>query len=158
MLIVCRRDGAADAPPGSSLQEWVKPGAAPEVVAVQETPGETGVECIVMRRLGSRLHPTTNVMCEYMFGVVTGSTPPPSPSRPHAPARHDEQGDRELPHGHPGDHEMATTGDFTWPLLGDFFMATDTRMRRIRDGFADWLRDPHLFSARLPTPCQVSRA
>lgn len=45
----------------------VKPGIAPELVAVRETLGETGVHCSVSRDLGGRLHPVTNVFCEYLL-------------------------------------------------------------------------------------------
>lgn len=45
----------------------VKPGAMPEVVAVRETLGETGVHCAVRDELGSRLHPITNVLCDYVL-------------------------------------------------------------------------------------------
>jgi len=67
VLIVCRRgeDGG-----GISWQfpaGVVKPGVSPETVAVRETLGETGVHCTVVRSLGSRLHPITNVMCEYLL-------------------------------------------------------------------------------------------
>ncbi|MEC4016066.1 NUDIX hydrolase [Streptomyces sp. H27-D2] len=63
VLLVCRR--------GSEALSWqfpagvVKPGAAPEAVTVQETHAETGVHCSVRKHLGSRLHPTTGVQCEY---------------------------------------------------------------------------------------------
>ncbi|MEV7034581.1 NUDIX hydrolase [Streptomyces sp. NPDC093272] len=43
----------------------VKPGAAPEAVAVQETHSETGVHCTVREQLGERVHPVTNVMASY---------------------------------------------------------------------------------------------
>lgn len=45
----------------------VKPGVAPELVAVRETFSETGVHCRVVRSLGSRLHPITNVYCDYLL-------------------------------------------------------------------------------------------
>lgn len=67
VLIVCRRgdDGG-----GISWQfpaGMVKPGASPETVAVRETLSETGVHCSVVRRLGSRIHPITNVLCDYLL-------------------------------------------------------------------------------------------
>jgi 8-oxo-dGTP pyrophosphatase MutT (NUDIX family) len=67
VLLVCRRgdDGG-----GISWQfpaGMVKPGVQPEVTAVRETFGETGVHCAVVRRLGSRIHPTTNVLCHYLL-------------------------------------------------------------------------------------------
>lgn len=45
----------------------VKPEAQPTVVAVRETLDETGVHCVVTRKLGSRLHPSTGVICEYVL-------------------------------------------------------------------------------------------
>ncbi|XVV05228.1 NUDIX hydrolase [Actinosynnema sp. CA-248983] len=45
----------------------IKPGASAEIVAVRETFGETGVHCAVVRSLGSRLHPMTNVYCDYLL-------------------------------------------------------------------------------------------
>lgn len=67
VLIVCRRgeDGG-----GISWQfpaGIVKPGVSPETVAVRETLAETRVHCTVIRSLGSRLHPVTSVMCDYLL-------------------------------------------------------------------------------------------
>jgi 8-oxo-dGTP diphosphatase len=67
VLIVCRRgdDGG-----GISWQfpaGMVKPGVPPEIVAVRETLGETDIHCTVVRKLGSRLHPITNVYCDYLL-------------------------------------------------------------------------------------------
>jgi 8-oxo-dGTP pyrophosphatase MutT (NUDIX family) len=67
VLIVCRRgeDGG-----GISWQfpaGIVKPGVPPETVAIRETLAETSVHCAVVRPLGSRLHPVTNVMCDYLL-------------------------------------------------------------------------------------------
>jgi 8-oxo-dGTP pyrophosphatase MutT (NUDIX family) len=67
VLLVCRRgeDGG-----GISWQfpaGVVKPGVSPETVAIRETLGETGVHCTVVRKLGSRLHPITNVYCDYLL-------------------------------------------------------------------------------------------
>lgn len=67
VLLVCRRgdDGC-----GISWQfpaGMVKPGVQPEVAAVRETFGETGVHCTVVCRLGSRIHPATNVLCDYLL-------------------------------------------------------------------------------------------
>jgi 8-oxo-dGTP pyrophosphatase MutT (NUDIX family) len=47
----------------------VKPGASPEVVAITETLAETGVHCSVQRSLGRRIHPVTNVLCDYLFCI-----------------------------------------------------------------------------------------
>jgi 8-oxo-dGTP pyrophosphatase MutT (NUDIX family) len=67
VLVVQRRgeDGAGIAwqfPAG-----MVKPGVSPSIVAVRETLAETGVHCSVVRELGSRLHPITNVYCDYLL-------------------------------------------------------------------------------------------
>lgn len=45
----------------------VKPGVSPDTVAVRETLAETGVHCSVTRDLGGRLHPITNVRCDYLL-------------------------------------------------------------------------------------------
>jgi 8-oxo-dGTP diphosphatase len=50
----------------------VKPGAPPETIAVRETLAETGVHCAVVRKLGNRLHPITNVHCEYLLCEYLG--------------------------------------------------------------------------------------
>ncbi|WP_205669811.1 MULTISPECIES: NUDIX hydrolase [unclassified Amycolatopsis] len=67
VLMVCRRgeDGG-----GISWQfpaGMVKPGVAPEAVAIRETLAETGVHCAIVRKLGSRLHPITHVQAEYLL-------------------------------------------------------------------------------------------
>jgi 8-oxo-dGTP pyrophosphatase MutT (NUDIX family) len=67
VLVVQRRgeDGA-----GISWQfpaGMVKPGVPADLVAVRETFAETGVHCRVVRSLGSRLHPITNVYCDYLL-------------------------------------------------------------------------------------------
>lgn len=78
VLLVCRR--------GDDALSWqfpagmVKPGGAPEVVAVQETLAETGVHCAVRRHLGGRLHPATDVLaayylCEHLTGEATNRDP-----------------------------------------------------------------------------------
>lgn len=45
----------------------VKPGLTAATVAVRETLTETGVHCSVNRTIGSRIHPVTNVLCEYFL-------------------------------------------------------------------------------------------
>lgn len=66
VLVVQRRSGRAD-------NAWqfpagiVKPGAEPGPVAVRETFAESGVHCAVVRDLGSRVHPVTNVVCHYFL-------------------------------------------------------------------------------------------
>jgi 8-oxo-dGTP diphosphatase len=65
VLLVCRR--------GDGELRWqfpagmVKPGVAPETVAVQETHGETGVHCTVREHLGERVHPVTGVVASYFL-------------------------------------------------------------------------------------------
>lgn len=65
VLLVCRR--------GDGELRWqfpagmVKPGAAPESVAVQETHGETGVHCTIREQLGERIHPVTGVVASYFL-------------------------------------------------------------------------------------------
>lgn len=64
VLLVKRRDDGA----GISWQfpaGVIKPGARAEDVAVRETLSETGIHCLARQRIGSRLHPTTGVYCEY---------------------------------------------------------------------------------------------
>jgi 8-oxo-dGTP diphosphatase len=78
VLLVCRR--------GSDSLSWqfpagvVKPGASPAVVAVEETHAETGVRCSVREQLGSRIHPVTGVVaeylsCEYLMGEAANRDP-----------------------------------------------------------------------------------
>jgi 8-oxo-dGTP diphosphatase len=45
----------------------VKPGVSSELVAVRETLAETSVHCHVTRHLGSRIHPITHVLCDYLL-------------------------------------------------------------------------------------------
>lgn len=64
VLLVCRR--------GDDALSWqfpagmVKPGRTPAAVAVEETHAETGVRCTVREHLGSRVHPATGVLAEYV--------------------------------------------------------------------------------------------
>jgi 8-oxo-dGTP diphosphatase len=73
VLIVHRRDDS-----GSGGITWqfpagiVKPGIPPETTAVRETYAETGIHCAVLRSLGRRLHPITNVHCEYLLCEYLG--------------------------------------------------------------------------------------
>lgn len=67
VLVVCRRGDSADGISWQFPAGMVKPGGTPEVVAVRETLGETGVHCVVDRVLGSRLHPVTHVHCDYVL-------------------------------------------------------------------------------------------
>ena len=45
----------------------VKPGERAEAVADREILAETGVHGVVVRTLGARQHPTTNVLCDYLL-------------------------------------------------------------------------------------------
>ncbi|MCP2234916.1 NUDIX hydrolase [Prauserella halophila] len=73
VLLVCRR---GEEPSGISWHfpaGLVKPDMSAHSVAVRETFTETGIHCVVARALGSRLHPTTKVVCEYVLcDYVTG--------------------------------------------------------------------------------------
>jgi 8-oxo-dGTP diphosphatase len=67
VLVVQRRGD------GGELDSWqfpagmVKPGLTAQTVAVRETLAETGVHCAPAMSLGSRIHPRTNVHCEYIL-------------------------------------------------------------------------------------------
>jgi 8-oxo-dGTP pyrophosphatase MutT (NUDIX family) len=68
-VLVVRRKGEGRAQ-GLSWQfpaGMVKPGMDPQVAAVRETLRETDVHCVVRTSLGERLHPTTQVLCEYLL-------------------------------------------------------------------------------------------
>lgn len=74
VLIVCRRGEEADGITWQFPAGVVKPGMPSATVAVRETFAETGVHCVVSRKLGSRLHPVTKVLCDYVLcDYVTGS-------------------------------------------------------------------------------------
>jgi 8-oxo-dGTP diphosphatase len=45
----------------------VKPEGSAHDVAVNETLAETGIDCAVRRRVGSRIHPKTGVYCVYLL-------------------------------------------------------------------------------------------
>lgn len=45
----------------------IKPGVPSRVVAVRETLAETGVHCAALQNLGTRIHPVTEVLCEYLL-------------------------------------------------------------------------------------------
>lgn len=67
VLLVCRR---GDDGRGISWQfpaGVMKPGAAAETVAIRETLAETSVHCAVVKKIGTRLHPVTHVVCDYML-------------------------------------------------------------------------------------------
>jgi 8-oxo-dGTP diphosphatase len=67
VLVVCRRDSD---PSGITWQfpaGIVKPGASPRAIAVRETLAETGIHCSIREYLGSRVHPKSDVNCEYFL-------------------------------------------------------------------------------------------
>jgi 8-oxo-dGTP diphosphatase len=73
VLLVCRRDDS-----GALFWQFpagvVKPGVKAAVVAVRETLSETGIHCAVREPLGTRLHPVTQVFCEYFLcDYLTGT-------------------------------------------------------------------------------------
>jgi 8-oxo-dGTP pyrophosphatase MutT (NUDIX family) len=53
----------------------VKPGQSVTAVAERETHAETGVHCRVVARLGSRVHPVTGVLAEYLRAEYLTGTP-----------------------------------------------------------------------------------
>ncbi|GAA2266834.1 hypothetical protein GCM10010430_59910 [Kitasatospora cystarginea] len=67
VLLVCRRDDDAAGITWQFPAGVIKPGTKAETVTVREALDETGVHCAVRQNLGSRLHPVTNVMCEYFL-------------------------------------------------------------------------------------------
>lgn len=67
VLLVCRRGDDGGGITWQFPAGVVKPGASPATVAVRETLAETAVHCSVQRTLGSRLHPITGVMCDYLL-------------------------------------------------------------------------------------------
>lgn len=67
VLVVCRRGDDGRGITWQFPAGMVKPGIPVETVAIRETLGETGVHCSVVRSLGSRIHPITNVFCEYLL-------------------------------------------------------------------------------------------
>jgi 8-oxo-dGTP diphosphatase len=73
VLLVCRRD--ADGPGWQFPAGMVKPGADSQAVAVQETLGETGIRCTIRGNLGARLHPITNVWCDYYLADYLAGEP-----------------------------------------------------------------------------------
>ncbi|MFI5758671.1 NUDIX hydrolase [Streptomyces sp. NPDC051569] len=67
VLLVCRRDGDASGITWQFPAGVIKPGVKAETATVRETLDETGVHCAIRQKLGSRLHPTTGVLCEYFL-------------------------------------------------------------------------------------------
>lgn len=72
VLLVCRR---GDDGRGISWQfpaGVIKPGGSAERVAIRETLAETNVHCSVTRVIGTRLHPVTHVLCDYLLCEYLG--------------------------------------------------------------------------------------
>jgi 8-oxo-dGTP pyrophosphatase MutT (NUDIX family) len=67
VLLVQRRGGGGDPDSWQFPAGMVKPGLAAQTVAARETLTETGVLCAPGRSLGSRIHPRTGVLCEYIL-------------------------------------------------------------------------------------------
>lgn len=67
VLLVQRRGQDREGDSWQFPAGMVKPGLTVATVAVRETLGETGINCSVARPLGSRIHPVTNVLCEYVL-------------------------------------------------------------------------------------------
>ena len=65
VLVVCRRSTDDSGITWQFPAGMVKPGTQPRHVAMRETLRETGVHCSAVEQLGSRIHPITNVICEY---------------------------------------------------------------------------------------------
>lgn len=67
VLVVCRRGYERGGISWQFPAGVVKPSVEPETVAVHETLSETGINCRTTTNLGSRLHPITNVYCDYLL-------------------------------------------------------------------------------------------
>lgn len=65
VLVVCRRSVDESGITWQFPAGMVKPGVQPQYIAMRETLRETGVQCSVSESLGRRVHPVTNVICEY---------------------------------------------------------------------------------------------
>jgi 8-oxo-dGTP pyrophosphatase MutT (NUDIX family) len=66
VLIVCRRGDDASGISWQFPAGIVKPYGQSAVVAVRETYAETGTHCIALDKIGSRVHPMTGVLCDYI--------------------------------------------------------------------------------------------
>lgn len=67
VLVVCRRGDDANGISWQFPAGIVKPNANPSVVAVRETLAETAVHCLAVEEIGSRIHPVTGVLCDYVL-------------------------------------------------------------------------------------------
>jgi 8-oxo-dGTP pyrophosphatase MutT (NUDIX family) len=67
VLVVCRRGEDANGISWQFPAGIVKPNGQSTVVAVRETYAETGVHCVALEQVGSRIHPVTGVLCDYVL-------------------------------------------------------------------------------------------
>jgi len=67
VLMVRRRAEAHDDIEWQFPAGIIKPGRAPAATAAQEAFNETGIHCEPIKALGSRIHPVTQVHCEYVL-------------------------------------------------------------------------------------------
>jgi 8-oxo-dGTP pyrophosphatase MutT (NUDIX family) len=67
VLLVQRRGNGGETDSWQFPAGMVKPGLTTATVAARETLAETGVLCAPGRLLGSRIHPRTSVLCEYIL-------------------------------------------------------------------------------------------
>jgi 8-oxo-dGTP pyrophosphatase MutT (NUDIX family) len=67
VLLVRSRSGQTNGIPWQFPAGIVKPGEDPAMVAIEETLAETGIHAVIVRPLGARQHPSTNVLCEYLL-------------------------------------------------------------------------------------------
>jgi len=74
VLVVSPRVTEAEAVTWQFPAGIVKPGLSAEAVAVRETFAETDIRCVVERGLGNRVHPDTNVFCEYLLCAYVAGT------------------------------------------------------------------------------------
>ena len=67
VLLVCRRSEDPTALGWQFPAGVVKPGASAQITAEREALAETGIRCSARNHLGSRLHPATQVQCDYFL-------------------------------------------------------------------------------------------
>lgn len=67
VLLVQRRGDADERDSWQFPAGMIKPGLDARTIAVRETLGETGIHCAPNRTIGSRIHPRTSVLCEYVL-------------------------------------------------------------------------------------------
>lgn len=67
VLMVCRRSEDPAALGWQFPAGVVKPGSSAQITAEREALAETGIRCSARDQLGSRLHPATQVQCDYFL-------------------------------------------------------------------------------------------